>query len=119
MRRSNAPGRIRHSQFPSEVPGRFILASEPRPSRSCMGTMATEATEVNTHRIICQWISRGSDSPRYASAIARSVSACSRVRSRPPGSKNQPTAVSLSCVPVYAAERRHAAQRAAARQARA
>src|SRR5258706_2965797 len=49
------PGASRHAQLPSLVAGRFIPASSPRPSKSCMGTMAVSATDMRASRAISQW----------------------------------------------------------------
>ena len=44
----------RHSQFPEVLFGRFMRASVPSPSTSCMGTIAVSATEANNARMKSQ-----------------------------------------------------------------
>src|SRR3990172_3322682 len=44
----------RHSQFPSASPGRFILASSPRPSRSCKGKL--EYTHTRKSKAVAQFM---------------------------------------------------------------
>src|SRR6266511_6032451 len=45
---------IRHSQLPPKRDGKFIRASVPRLSKSCIGTMAYTATDDHTARIRSQ-----------------------------------------------------------------
>src|SRR5260370_2099709 len=44
----------RHNQFPEVLFGRFMRASVPSPSTSCMGTIAVFATEANKARMKSQ-----------------------------------------------------------------
>src|SRR5215471_7697447 len=46
----NAPDGTRHSQLPWLVPGVFILASGPKPSKSCSGMIASSPTEPSAAR---------------------------------------------------------------------
>ena len=73
-------------QLPSAMPGRFMRASLPRPSTSCAGTIASAARDESASSISDQCGSAGSR-PVAARALASSES-------------HQPTAVSVSCVPV-------------------
>ena len=51
---------MRQRQWLRVLPGRFIRASLPRPSTSCMGATAVSATEAITARMNAQWMSRPS-----------------------------------------------------------
>src|SRR5258705_12905415 len=98
---ASAPALNRHAQFPSVLLGRFMRASVPRPSTSCKGTIAVFATDASTVRIKSQWISTPAEL-RYLSqnSLSRSICCASRVEPSPATLLNQPTAVSLSWVPV-------------------
>src|ERR1041385_2742561 len=87
----------RHSQFPDVLFGRFMRASEPRPSTSCNGTIAVFATDASTARMKSQWILFPSVR-RYFRQNFLSHSTCSaaRVEPLPATLLNQPTVVSLS-----------------------
>src|SRR5262249_17949124 len=87
----SAPGAIRQRQLPSGSDGVFMRASLPRPSTSCMGTIASLATEENAARIKAQCIP-SSAWPKKEAAWRLSSSLAEL--------SHQPSVVSLSWVPV-------------------
>src|SRR6266545_3040614 len=97
----SASALTRHDQFPSVLLGRFMRASVPRPNTSCKGTTAVFATDASTARMKSQLISSPSVCRYFRqNSFSRSICFASRVDPAPATLENQPTAVSLSCVPV-------------------
>jgi hypothetical protein len=99
----NLVGKIasRHcqNQFPELEAGRFIRASLPKPSKSCIGAIAVFATDSQTRGrnpsefpAVRFRYSRQNSRSFYLFGVARRAFARFEL--------NQPTVVSLSCVPV-------------------
>ena len=83
---------MRHSQLPPTVPGKFMRASPPRRSRSCMGMMAVSAQLAHAAR---------SSAGMMSSSFSAMLSFL-RAKAFTEGfaSAHQPSVVLLSWVPV-------------------